>query len=307
MICIKNLLKEFGQAQGAEMELLLAHVLKKDRTFVIAHSEEQISEKNRRRFSDLIKRRQRGEPMAYLLGHQPFFGLKFTVNRHVLIPRPESEWLVEKATEVLHYEPKIKTVIDIGTGSGCLIISLLKNLSLAERRRVNTYATDSSKKALAVARHNAKQHKIILIQFLEGDLLQPTTYLTSSRRAGLRRARQLPMLRSATQGKQTTSSPVLLLANLPYLTTQDYHQTPLGVRRYEPKQALLAGSDGLKYYRGLIAQLAKFPNIKFHCLWEIDPCHAQELVLLLKKYYPGSRVEIKKDLNGLYRYLCAVV
>lgn len=288
MICVKNLLKEFGQAQTAEMELLLAHVLKKDRTFVIAHSEEQISEKNRRRFSDLIKRRQRGEPLAYLLGHQPFFGLEFTVNRHVLIPRPESEWLVEKAIEIFQNRGNINTVIDVGTGSGCIVISLLKNLSAARRKQIAAYGIDISSAALAVARRNTKLHNVTQIKFLHGNLLAP---LTS------------PLM---VYGLRLTA-PVLLLANLPYLTAQDYRQTPLGVRRYEPKQALLAGSDGLKYYRGLIAQLAKFPNIKFHCLWEIDPCHAKELLLLVKKDYPYSRAEIKKDINGLYRYLCAVV
>src|SRR3990167_3652762 len=136
MIAIKELLRELKSDEVREAEILLAHLLKKDHSFVVSHCEKTIDNATKRRFDNFIKRRRVGEPLAYLLGYHPFYGLTFTVNRNVLIPRPESEWLVEKSIEILRHHHDINTIVDVGTGSGCIIISLLKNLTLARQRRI---------------------------------------------------------------------------------------------------------------------------------------------------------------------------
>lgn len=284
MPTIKELLQKFKPQEITEAEILLAHLLKKERSFVIGHSEKTILRGTSQRFRRLIERKNRGEPLAYLLECQQFFGLDFIVNRHVLIPRPESEWLIIKAREILRNEPNIKTVIDVGTGSGCLIISLLKNLSPTRRRQITAYGIDISPAALAVAKRNAKRHNVSHIKFLHGNLLAPTSY-------------QL----------QATSSPVLLLANLPYLTANDYRRAPPSVKKFEPKNALTAGLDGLKYYRRLIAQLTKIYGLTSICIWEIDPCHSQKLKKLVRQTFPKSRPSVHKDYGNLDRYLTATI
>jgi len=307
MTTLRELLQKFRPPEIIEAEILLAHLLKKERPFIISHGEKKITKRTAQHFARLIQRKNRGEPLAYLLGQQPFYGLNFIVNRRVLIPRPESEWLVEKSIEILRQRRDINTIIDVGTGSGCIIISLLKNLTPARQRRMTAYATDISPAALTVAKRNAKTHNITKIKFLHGNLLKPTNYLPADATHQALQAGKLPMLRSATQGKQAASSPVLLLANLPYLSTKDYNRAPLSVRRFEPEQALLAGHDGLKYYRALVKAMARHPQTTFYCLWEIDPHHAKQLAQLVKKYCSPAQARIKKDLRGLNRYLSITI
>lgn len=272
---------EISYTSKADKELLLSYVLGKSRTYVIAHPEIKLTKNQQRKYHILLKRLKQGEPLAYLLKSQPFYGLDFFVDKHVLIPRPETEWLVERTLDILKRNKKIKTVIDIGTGSGCIIISLAKNIS---RPDIKFLATDISKKALSVAKKNAKLHNVN-INFLHGDLLKP-------------------MLRA--YGLQLIA-PVLIVANLPYLTADDYKNASVGVRKFEPKKALYAGQDGLKYYGEFIKQLKKFGLNKLYCVWEIDPCHSQKLKMLIKKTFPKAKIKIEKDFNEMERYLVGII
>ena len=268
-----------------ERELLFAALLRKDRSYLLAHGEDVVQPRHVQAYLRLLLRRERGEPLAYLTGVQPFYGLDFLVYQHVLIPRPETEWLVEQAHTALHEHPEIRTIIDLGTGSGAIIIALWKSLPFNQRRLLSWCATDVSAPALTVARLNAKRHKTRIVRFLQADLLKPFM--------DRRNADSLPLI-----------APILLLANLPYLTTDDYRATAAsGKKKFEPKIALEAGQDGLRYYRRLVAQIAKMHGLTFHCLWEIDPCHSKKLLTLVQKTFPKSRPCVHKDFYGLERYL----
>lgn len=258
-----------------ERELILSHLLKIDRSFVIAHPEKTITNAQRRRYEQFLARRQKGEPLAYLFEQQDFFGLNFVVNKHVLIPRPETEQLVSSALQILKEHPEITTIIDVGTGSGSILLSLLKNLPPEERKKRTAYATDISESALAVAKKNARRLKIQNVQWRKGNLLDP-----------------LPNI----------EADVLLLANLPYLPTKDYQATPREVKKFEPREALIAGTDGLKFYRPLLQQMLKQRNVTWYAVWEIDPCHATTILQLVKKEQTLDAT-INKDFAKQRRYL----
>ncbi len=239
-----------------DSELLLAFVLRTDRADILAHDEKLLTAAQARRFFALIKDRSRHYPLAYLVGHKEFYGLDFKVTKDTLVPRPESELLVEEALR--HIDKKTK-VIDIGTGSGCLIISALKHSPAAG------YAVDISSKALAVAKANAKRHGLAKrIIFKKSDLLSG-----------------LPI---------NPDLKLVILANLPYLTPEQMDEPSI---KREPKSALIAGQDGLKYYRALAQQLRRLSNYVLLC--EINPGQKQGF----KKIFPNA--EFKKDLSGKVR------
>ena len=148
-----------------DANLLLAHVLNRDLTFLIAHNDEVLPIKENEQFHRLIERRANGEPLQYIIGKQEFFGLEFEVNERDLIPRPETEFLVEAALEILQTQEN-KFFCDVGTGSGCVAVSILKNLFQA-----NAIALDVSAPALDVARRNAERNSVIeRIDFYESNV-----------------------------------------------------------------------------------------------------------------------------------------
>ncbi len=255
-----------SKTASLDAEVLLAFVLKKSKEFLYTHPEKTLTSQQAQRLKFLINRRAKGEPVAYLTNHKEFYGLDFYVDKRVLIPRPETELLVE---EVIKFVNKKKTTIaDIGTGSGCIAITLKKYLPQA-----TIYATDISKPALAVAKKNAKKHQV-KIKFLPGDLLKP-----------LVRKRNVDV---------SLAEIDIVVANLPYL--------PFSLK-YEPQRALKAGRYGLKTYQEFFEQIKKGavnPQIIF-C--EINNLYLSPLKNLLKKYFPSSQFKIKKDLAGLSRIL----
>ncbi|MDP2736815.1 MAG: peptide chain release factor N(5)-glutamine methyltransferase, partial [bacterium] len=220
-----------------EAEILLSKILKKPREFILAHGENKLTAEQIKNFQSLVFRRLKGEPIAYLTGHKEFYGLNFKVNKNVLIPRPETELMVEEALKLVARSSSASarqrrdgqpvTLADIGTGSGCIIIALAK-----QNINGKLLATDISAKALAVARQNAKNNHVDKkIKFLKGGLLEPIV------------KNKLIINRQ----------PLIILANLPYLTPTQIKNSP--TIKYEPKLALAAGSDGLKYYRRLFKQI----------------------------------------------------
>ena len=292
---IKKIIKQ-SNLDTTETELLIAHILKKPREFILAHPEQEITKAKKQKIIKNIKERSKGVPIAYLIGHKEFFGLDFLVNKNVLIPRPDTELMVELVLkEIQSYPYKLKAksykLIDVGTGSGCIPISILKTLNKfpprlpAEMvgggtRGVLAFAIDISPQALTIARKNARINKT-KIKFLQGNLLEPFI---------------------KTYKLKPKSHKLIITANLPYLTPKQFKQEPS--IQHEPKLALVAGNDGLKYYKKLlqqIRQLSKSYNLKPISYFEIDPSQTSSIKKLIKKILPQAKIEIKKDLAGLDR------
>ena len=264
-----------------ETELLLEHILKKPKEFVLSRPDYRLGSVQTKKLRELAKRRKKGEPVAYLVGFKYFYGSKFKVNRHILIPRPETELLVELALErIKNAECRIENVVDVGTGSGIIIISIAAKLTEYHRLVYDTpelYGIDSSKKALTVARQNAKCHGVSKqIRFLRGNLLDPLL--------------PLPLMRGRLSGGHRN----LIIANLPYLTPKQCKANP--DLKYEPKNALVGGNDGLKYFRELLKQLSKFHIRNSTFLFELDPSQKTQLKFLAKKYLDNFKIEFHKDL-----------
>jgi release factor glutamine methyltransferase len=256
-------------------ELLLLHVLGRDRTWIYAHPEEQIAEADAERYFELIERRAAGEPTQHLTGKQEFWGLEFEITPDVLIPRPETEHIIEVALDRLagreHRAGRPQKtdgagfeIADIGTGSGCIAIALAKELPQAR-----IYATDISPAALAVAHRNATRHSVAdRIHFVECNLLggfigsgaAPTEFFFA-------RAQPAAPLQVQTgaSGRSFHESPVtnqqsrhfeLIVSNPPYIGRREAGTLIREVREHEPEIALYGGEEGYELYADLIAQSA---------------------------------------------------
>lgn len=263
-----------------EIEIIKAHVLKKTREFLLTHPEQAINKTNKQKITRLINRRKCGIPLAYLTGHKEFFGLDFIVNKHTLIPRPETELLVTEALKHLSAQTPTKTIlIDVGTGSGCIPISIIKT---KKQKNIKTFAIDISANALTVAKKNAQQHNV-KIKFLHGDLLSPIS-------------------KSAIFKSLNLQSSIIITANLPYLTPQQFKSEPS--IQHEPKLALVAKNNGLALYEKLLKQISQISityNLKPKTYFEIDPSQSKSITKLIKQYLPQASINIKKDLAGLDR------
>ena len=246
-----------------DAEILLAFVLKQPREFILAHPEIKLSGWQKFRFNRLIKKRQQGVPLAYLIGHKEFFGLDFLVNKHTLIPRPETEILVEAVLEKIKQNNANGTLIDIGTGTGCISIAIAKSYP-----KISAFATDISRGALRVARHNARCNQVALT-FLHGNLLEPV--------------------------KQKISGAIIITANLPYLNDEEFtHESSI---QHEPKTALVAAENGLALYRELLQQIneRKFPG-PLNLFFEINPQQTAAIKKMIAEYFPTALVTIIPDL-----------
>ena len=248
-----------------EGELLLRHVLGISRTQLYLDLNRELSLEQEKILRHLIKRRWRGEPSAYITGHREFYGLDFYVDHSVLIPRPESELLVEKAVK-LAQNSKIFTIAEIGTGCGAIAISLALNLPEAK-----IYATDISAPALEVARFNCQQHGVTdRICFLQGDMLAP-----------------LP-------------EPVdLIVANLPYVRETELPRT--GPLSFEPMLALNGGADGVEKIDRLCRQASDRLRPEGCLLLEIGQGQGETVTALLRRLFPSAQVEVTPDLSSTER------
>lgn len=216
--------KRGSESPRLDAEVMLASVLDWERVQLYTHFEDEVGEAERARYRDLVRRRAEGAPVAHLVGRKEFYSLRFDVSPAVLIPRPESEFVVMEAIEALKTlkEPRL---VDVGTGSGCLAIACAFKLPDAR-----VAAVDLSPAALDVARQNARRHNLTdRVEFLEGDLLAP--------------------LAGAPPFDAIVSNP-------PYIPTADVANLEPGVRDHEPTLALDGGPDGLDVVRRLIQQAA---------------------------------------------------
>jgi len=204
-----------------DAETILLHTLAQDRAWLLANRDEEADPCTQRTYTDLINRRLSGEPIQYITGQSEFFGLPFSVGPGVLIPRPETEHLVEEILRLATPLPLPK-IADIGTGSGIIAVALAHSLPNA-----HVTAIDCSPQALAIARENAQSNQVAdRINFLQGDLLTPLT------------------------GQQFD----IIASNPPYIPTTDHDSLSIEVRDHEPHTALFAGEDGLEIYQRLIPE-----------------------------------------------------
>jgi len=267
-----------------DAELIIAHILKKPREFVLTHPEyvETRSNASVLKIKKLINLRAKNVPFAYLTGQKEFYGWDFVVNKNVLIPRPETEALVDKVTEEIRKLKNKKIIlIDVGTGSGCIPIAILKNFEMEKLRNLETFAIDISNQALTVAKANAKKHGV-KIKFLQGDLLSPIPPLLKGGRGDI--------------GQQKFQ--IIITANLPYLTPLQLKSEPS--IKHEPKLALVAGKDGLKYYRQLLKQIKTLVTsyqLLVTLFLEIDPQQSNNIKKLIKQHLPHAKITIHQDLS----------
>ena len=283
-----ELKKAGSKTASLDARILLEYSINQSNSYIISHSQEPITNSNYQKFRRFIRRRLKGEPVAYITGSKEFYGYKFKVNKNVLIPRPETELIVENALHFLEFRIKnteyslnrnIK-VIDIGTGSGCIIISLLKNYQkfIFDNSPfiIQACATDNSRKALSIAKQNAKILEVYdQIKFYHSDLLQNNKI-----------PRDLD----------------IIIANLPYIPRKavNIDKTSLS---FEPNSALYGGEKGYEDIIRLLEQIKELsikPNL---ILIEIFEDYALELKEMSSIIFPEYKSEIIKDLAGLNRIL----
>jgi release factor glutamine methyltransferase len=244
-------------------ELLLLHVLGRNRTWLYAHPEEIITDADAQRFFELMARRAAGEPTQHLTGKQEFWGLEFEVTPDVLIPRPETEHVVEVALDRLALRDLRTTksqnmsgegllIADIGTGSGCLAIALAKELPAAQ-----FYALDISQAALVVAQRNATRLGFSSrITFLESNLLESFSIVSAQHAAPQLENGVLPDFYESPTTSHESLLFDLIVSNPPYIARREAASLAREVRDHEPASALFGGEEGYELYARLIAQSA---------------------------------------------------
>ena len=251
-----------------EAEILLAHVLSQNRVYLYTNYEQPVNREERGEYRELIKRRIKGEPLAYIVEQKEFMSLEFKLDQSVLIPRPETELLVEETLEIAQGKEGLR-ICDVGTGCGAIAVSLAVYLPAA-----CVYASDISPAALEKARENAMRHGVDIV-FSYGDLLTPLL-------------KEEPF--------------DIITANLPYISEREFLELDLGVRDYEPALALLAPGDGLDIYRRLLPQANNLLTPGGHLLMEIGHEHGRDARDMMRDW---GKTEIIKDLAGRDRLVKA--
>ncbi len=258
-----------------DSEVLLGYVLGCTRAQLYAHPDRLLSEEERQHLERLVVRRCQHEPVAYLVGEKAFYGLDFVVDHRVLIPRPETELLVDMVLDVALQYDALRTngrissqpasrflVADIGTGSGAVSVAVAANTATAL-----IYAVDISPGALAVARANVLRHGMeSRIQLLSGNLLEP-----------------LP-------------EPVdVIAANLPYVAIHEWRELAPGIVNYEPTQALLGGADGLDFIRSLLTQAPQHLKSGGVVLLEVGASQGSAVSTMARRSFPDALIEVLTD------------
>ena len=255
------------QDASLEAEILLRHILEIDRARLYTESDKDLTESQLTDYLDLVERRCQGEPSAYITGHREFYGLDFIVDSNVLIPRPETELLVEKALE-FSVNHQISTIADVGTGCGAIAISLVKKLN-----DVEIYGLDASEKALDVAAGNCRKHGVHeKIKLVQSDLLE-----------------SLP-------------APVgMIIANLPYIKSSEIPGT--GPVSFEPVIALDGGPSGLAAIEQLCRQSVGKICDNGCILLEIGQGQAAVIKNIIFQIYPKANVKVYPDYAGIQRVM----
>jgi release factor glutamine methyltransferase len=257
------------ESARADALLLLEHALGRSRAWIAAHGETALSPGPASTFRALCEQRDSGIPSAYLVGSAGFYGREFLVDERVMIPRPETEHLVDEALAFIG--DAAAAVLDVGTGSGAIACTI------AARTNSRVDATDISIAALEVATTNALRLEVTdRCRFHHGDLAEPVKHASFD----------------------------LVLANLPYIPTRDVPERPNPIA-FEPRVALDGGADGLVYYRRLLADLSAMLNARALVLLEAAPPTIGGLSELARSSLPGFAISVHRDYAGLDRYVRA--
>jgi release factor glutamine methyltransferase len=260
-------LTSVSETPELDARVLLANILDKPRTWVEAHPEALLTQSQLATAKKAVTRLEKGEPLPYVLGHWEFYGLDMEITQDVLIPRPETELMVERAIKWLKAAPERRTIADVGTGSGCVAVAIAKNVPDAK-----VIATDISRPVLEVAHRNARKHDVKKrIDFVQCDLLPP-------------HPESLP----------TDLHFDLICANLPYIPTQTLHE--LSVYRREPTLALNGGRDGLNIVRQLLAIAPEWLAPKGMILLEIEASQGMSAVSLAYDAFDNVEIHLHQDL-----------
>jgi release factor glutamine methyltransferase len=248
---------------------LLANALGRDRTYLIVNLQRELEERELNLFAESLERRSSGEPLQYIVGHQEFYGLEFEVNRDVLIPRRESELIVEEVIRLSRSHPN-PLIVDVGTGSGCLAISLARELNGSL-----VIASDISRAALVVARRNAIRCGVSdRVAFFEGDLLAAVT-----------------------------AEPVadFIVSNPPYVAEDEVSSLQREVREWEPRVALSDSADGLTFYRRLLVEAPIRLKPGGFLICEMGYSQAQRVRELANQDAAWQSIEMLDDIQGIPR------
>ncbi len=278
-VCVQEALRRGSSAladarseeAGLEAELLLAHALNTDRTHLYQRLRDDLTPQAESAFDALLQRRLAHEPTAYILGHKEFYGLEFEVTPDAIIPRSETETLVELALDCARSASAGEMrIADIGVGCGAIAVALATALS-----GIEIVAIDISPQALALARRNAERHTVAdRIHLLEGDLLEPL------------------------------DTPVdVITANLPYVRSGDFEAAPPEINEHEPRLGLDGGPDGLRLIERLLRDAPPHLKPGGALFAEIGEQQGGSARTLAAAAFPHARVEVRQDLSGLDRVL----
>lgn len=269
-------LHEAGSPSASlDAQVILAHVLEVDRSWLFAHHEYTLSAEQANAYTDLIARRMAHEPVAYLIGRKEFYGLEFQVDHRVLIPRPETELLVDAVLGCVGEQAQGDCLVaDVGTGSGAIALAVATN-----DPSVKVYAIDLSQDALAVAASNVAQlDERKQVKLLHGDLLTPLPEAVD-----------------------------IIVANLPYISSAVYPKLDVDVRDYEPKLALEAGSEGLDAITRLLQQAPHYLRPQGAIFLEISYDQGEAVVALAKRLLPTAHsIALRQDYHGRDRLVTII-
>jgi release factor glutamine methyltransferase len=245
----KTLKQLSNTSSKLDSEILLSKIIKKNRKYLILNSNEELKKENIKSFDYLVKRRKKGEPIAYLINKKEFWKQNFYINQNVLIPRPDTETLVEETLKLFNVNSKLN-MLDIGTGSGCILLSILK-----ERRNFFGTGIDISKKAINVARFNAKMHQLSnRVKFYNSDV-----------------------------DKFLIGKYDLVVSNPPYIKRQDLKYLEVDVKGFEPKLALDGGKDGFSKITKVISKTSTLLKRNGRFILEIGFGQKKKILSILKQ------------------------
>jgi release factor glutamine methyltransferase len=260
-----------------DAEVLLAHVLGISRVGLYTGYERPLLPVELKNYRELVKRRADGEPAAYIVGHKGFYSLDFEVGPGVLVPRPETEFLASAAIEEARGRGNTVRTGDIGTGSGCVAVVLAAYVP-----EVEVIATEASKTAAGYARRNTIRHNVQeRVCIVEGELLEPLGRMVGKARLDI------------------------LVSNPPYITEEEFGNLPVTVRDYEPREALVAGTDGTEYHKAIAAGAADFITAGGLLAFEVGIGQSERVCRLVSDTGRFGQPWTVKDFMGIERVVLA--
>ena len=260
-----------------DAEMLLCHALGRNRAWLITHIHDAFGDEVRTLFESTVDRRATREPLQHIIGTQEFWGLEFLVTPDVLIPRHETELIIESSLAFIRDRGTPQRIVDLCTGSGCIAVSLAKELP-----RAQVFATDRSAKALDIARQNARVHDVAdRIRFFEGDLFGPLEELDI-------------------QGQVD-----IIVSNPPYVSAGELSTLQAEVRDFEPEMALIAGPEGSEFHERIISAAPGYLRQRGALIMEMGVDQAVRVAGMIRENGQYGQYEILKDLAGIERVIVA--